>query len=132
MDNPVLSTISVLIQQNRNLTLISALYYELTSSDALRLQRRHNLQRNHHYIEVTIPNYTLDDFRSHFRLSRTTFEFAVQLIAPLEEYNNIHGPLPDVQRDLLQFLWYIGKKLHDLFCPTKYSILILRQRYFRM
>jgi hypothetical protein len=27
---------------------------------------------------------------------------------PLPEYSNAHGPIPDVQNDLLMFLWHIG------------------------
>ena len=43
-----------------------------------------------------------------FRLTRMTFESTYLRLGPLPEYNNAHGPIPDVQKDLLMFLWYIG------------------------
>ena len=37
-----------------------------------------------------------------------TFESTYLRLGPLPEYNNAHEPIPDVQKDLLMFLWYIG------------------------
>lgn len=35
---------------------------------------RRNPGRNQNYVEQTIPLYTPDEFRNHFRMSRNTFE----------------------------------------------------------
>jgi hypothetical protein len=40
-------------------------------------------------------------------------------LGPLPEYNNAHGPIPDVQKDLLMFLWHIG--MHHLFIEYKHT-----------
>ncbi|KAK5639752.1 hypothetical protein RI129_010563 [Pyrocoelia pectoralis] len=34
--------------------------------------------RNEDYFETVIPNYTLDDFKAHFRMSRNTFQFTIK------------------------------------------------------
>jgi hypothetical protein len=60
------------------------------------------------YLQLTVANYTLDDFKTNFRLTRMTFESTYLQLGPLPEYNNAHGPIPDVQKDLLMFLWYIS------------------------
>ena len=52
---------------------------------ALRLFMRREISRIRGYFEVTVPVYELDVFRSHFRMTRTTFELLVQMII-LSEY----------------------------------------------
>jgi hypothetical protein len=37
-----------------------------------------------------------------------TFESTYLRLGPIPEYNNAHGPIPDVQKDLLMLLWHIG------------------------
>ena len=106
-DHPI-TVLLALQQQNRNLTVLLGLYDTMTSTDILWSRRRYNVPRVKQYLQLTIVNYTLDDFKSLFRLTRMTFESTYLRLGPLPEYNNAHGPIPDVQKDLLMFLWYIG------------------------
>lgn len=34
------------------------------------------------FVEETVPRYCTKDFRSHFRLNKTSFEVILQLVAP--------------------------------------------------
>ena len=53
---------------------------------------RRNLSRICHYFEITVPSYQPDVFRSHFRLSRSTFELLCRLIVPTETFlEEIHS-----------------------------------------
>ena len=55
---------------------------------ALRLLMRREISRIRGYFEVTVPVYELDVFRSHFRMTRTTFEFLAQMIILSEHIQN--------------------------------------------
>lgn len=61
-----------------------------------------------HYYEITIPSYTLDEFKTHFRFSRDTFESTWERLSKVNAYNNRKGPTPNLEKKLLMFLWYIG------------------------
>ena len=39
------------------------------------------------YFEITIPQFEPDDFRSHFRLTRQSFDDLAQKISKCNEYN---------------------------------------------
>ena len=45
---------------------------------------RRELARIAQYFEVTVPRYHCDGYRSHFRMSSSTFEPLAQLLAPSE------------------------------------------------
>ena len=45
---------------------------------AIRLFMRREISRLRGYFEVTVPVYELDVFRSHFRMTRMTFELLTQ------------------------------------------------------
>jgi hypothetical protein len=66
------------------------LYDTMTSTDILWSRRRYNVPR----VQLTVANYTLDDFKSHFRLTRMTFKSTYLRLGPLPEYNNAHGQIP--------------------------------------
>jgi hypothetical protein len=109
MADPLITALLALQQQNRNFTVLLGLYDTMTSTDILWSRRRYNVPpRVKQYLQLPVANYTLDDFKSHFRLTRMTFESTYLRLGPLPEYNNAHEPIPDVQKDLLMFLWYIG------------------------
>ena len=55
---------------------------------AIRLFMRREISRIRGYFEVTVPVYELDVFRSHFRMTRTTFELLAQMIIPSEHIPN--------------------------------------------
>ena len=54
----------------------------------IRLFMRREIFRIRGYFEVTVPLYELDVFRSHFRMSRTTFELLAQMIIPSKHIPN--------------------------------------------
>ena len=45
---------------------------------------RRKLVRIAHYFESTVPRYHCDGFRSHFRMTSSTFELLAQLLSPSE------------------------------------------------
>lgn len=51
------------------------LYYFLTMS-------REHTPHIQHFVEERVPRYCTNNFRSHFRLYKTTFEVILQLVAP--------------------------------------------------
>lgn len=51
--------------------------------DLIANQRRRPT-RNKNYFEVTIPRYSLDEFKSHFRMSRASFQVSTKYIDTLE------------------------------------------------
>jgi hypothetical protein len=83
------------------------LYNQMSSADVLWTKRRPCVHRVQQYVEITVPNYTLDDFKSHFRLSRVAYQATCTRLRPLSDYNKGTGPVPNVEKDLLMFLWFI-------------------------
>ena len=74
---------------------------------------RKTVNRVENYFEITIPQYEPDDFRSHFRLTRQSFDDLAQKISKCNEYNKKSGPPVDPVKDTVMFLWYIGMSLHS-------------------
>ena len=74
---------------------------------------RKTVNRVENYFEITIPQYEPDDFRSHFRLTRQSFDDLAQKISKCNEYNKKSDPPVDPVKDTLMFLWYIGMSLHS-------------------
>ena len=60
------------------------------------------------YTEMVVPDYTMDDFRRHFRLSRVAFEQLLEHVGPTLLLQSLtkEGVAPEKQ--LLLFLWYMG------------------------
>ena len=56
---------------------------------ALRLFMRREISRFCGYFDVTVPVHELDVFRSHFRMTRTTFELIGQMIIPSKHIPNV-------------------------------------------
>lgn len=82
------------------------------------------------YAETIIVNYSDSVFRSHFRLSRSTAEFLVGLLARCPEIPSEHvrgrSPIP-VEKQLLITLWVLGnpeviRSVSDRFNVTKSSV----------
>ena len=100
--------IALLQLQHKNMSSIMLLYNQMSSADVLWANRRPCVPRVQQYVEVTVPNYTLDDFKSHFRLSRVTYQATCTRLRPLSDYNERTEPVPNVEKNLLMFLWFIG------------------------
>lgn len=43
------------------------------------------------YVENVVNNYSFDDFKSHFRINRTTFENLLQVLGPFLKEQNVQG-----------------------------------------
>ena len=82
------------------------------------------------YFERIIPLYSVSDFRSHFRMSRTTVGCLERLLAACpdlpHEQRNGGRPLIDLQKQVLITMWILGnpeclRSVADRFNVTKSS-----------
>lgn len=48
-------------------------------------------------VSMTVTLYSIDDFKSHFRLSRGTYQTTFFRLVVQSEYNPTTGPTPDVE-----------------------------------
>ena len=72
-----------------------------------------NLARIAHYFEITVPRYHCDGFRSHFRMTSSTFEFLAQLISPSEHIpkGNAFGRRPvDARKQIAVTVWALANQ----------------------
>jgi hypothetical protein len=128
---------AVLIQQQQQqIALTQMTFYHKMAVDyflPIMRQKRVDIPRVENYYEVTIPRYSPDDFKSHFRLTRETFQSTCQRLSQTEEFNKLKGPTPNVEKDLLMFLWYIGnlksyRSMADRFGTSKGSFHLVAKR----
>lgn len=80
---------------------------------ALRLFMRREISRIRGYFEVTVPVYELDVFRSHFRMTRTTFELLAQMIIPSEHIPNGNAfgrPVVEPDKQIAMTLWMMANQ----------------------
>uniref|UniRef100_A0A6P7HCR0 Nuclease HARBI1 n=1 Tax=Diabrotica virgifera virgifera TaxID=50390 RepID=A0A6P7HCR0_DIAVI len=69
-------------------------------------EERQQVTRNEQYYEYTIPRYTNDAFREHFRMSRVTFE---RLFNCIRAVHHIEDRLVPLEKKLLFTVWVISK-----------------------
>lgn len=82
------------------------------------------------YIEMVVPQYSLDTFQQHFRLSRGAFELILQYMSKLHEHmkNNKAGrPQLTLEKKILITVWYLGnqesiRSIADRFGVTTFSV----------
>ena len=112
-------------QQNLYLSV-----HHLYSSDYLMSnlcrQRSDFVTRIHNYFEITIPQYSIDDFKMHFRLTRETLHSTYARLIQCDVYTKSSGPQPNLEKEFLMFLWYIGnlesfRSMADRFGTSKGS-----------
>ena len=80
---------------------------------AIRLFMRREISRIRGYFEVTVPVYELDVFRSHFRMTRTTFELLAQMIIPSEHIPNGNAfgrPVVEPDKQIAIALWMMANQ----------------------
>lgn len=68
--------------------------------------KRQYVPQVHRFFEMTVTLYSIDDFKSHFRLSRGTYQTTFLRLVVLSEYNPTTGPPPDVEKKLIFFVGY--------------------------
>ena len=71
-------------------------------------QRRDGVPRIEHYYQQIVPMYSLDDFKSQFRLSRHSFQRLPVEMEKAPSFNRANGPSVNTEKELLMFLWYLG------------------------
>ena len=72
---------------------------------------RRILNRSEGFYEVVVPGYCVDEFRSHFRMTKNAFEALCREVAAtgLIPRGNRFGRRPiSVEKQLLVFVWYVS------------------------
>ena len=74
---------------------------------------RRNLNRSRDYFEVSVPNYSLDEFKAHFRLGKATCEILLREVlasghVPFE--NSFGRKVIDPSKQLLLFIWCMANQ----------------------
>uniref|UniRef100_T1J8I5 DDE Tnp4 domain-containing protein n=1 Tax=Strigamia maritima TaxID=126957 RepID=T1J8I5_STRMM len=81
---------------------------ELTMLMLLRTNnQRIKRRRPNGYAEDVVAKYTPDEFQEHFRLSRTTFEWLLEKIAPSILHEGVGRPTIEVDKQLLMTIWLL-------------------------
>ncbi|XP_043479943.1 uncharacterized protein LOC122509767 [Leptopilina heterotoma] len=65
-------------------------------------KERENHTKNENFFELIVPMYSLSDFQSHFRMSRTTFEELGLILGP--RLNTVYSNIP-VMKKLAVEIW---------------------------
>lgn len=121
---------AVIIQQQHLFSVTMCLSINhLRSTGCILLNQRESsesMTRVQNYYEITIPQYSLDDFKTHFRLKRETFQATYTRLSRSNAYTKEKGPTPNLEKELLMFLWYIGnlesfRSMSDRFGTSKGS-----------
>ena len=83
--------------------------FHLISTTAAFMKR--DLKRIVGFCEVVVPSCAIDEFRSHFRMTKTTFEALAQELAATAAIptGNRFGRKPiQLQKQILAFIWYMS------------------------
>lgn len=91
---------------------------------------RRKLARIAHYFEITVPRYHCDGFRSHFRMTSSTFELLAQLLSPSEHIpkGNVFGRRPiEARKQIAVTVWALAnqetcRQISDRFDITMSSV----------
>lgn len=106
--------------------------------------RRDKIPRTENYAEITVPAYSIDDFRKHFRMSRASFDILLGEIVrnsgdDLPLYPSTSGGRPPISpcKHLLVALWFLGNKccmrdVSDRFNICDYSVWMIVRRVCRI
>ena len=91
---------------------------------------KRELKRNVGFCEVAVSSYSIEEFRSHFHITKTTFEVLARELAATGAIptGNHFGrkPIP-LQKQILTFIWYMSnmeviKSVSDRFDMTLSSL----------
>ena len=70
---------------------------------------RRDLNRTYRFCDVTVPTYSIDEFKSHFRMTRGTLDILCREVAAtgiIPQGNRFGGPPIPVQCQVLAFVWF--------------------------
>ena len=94
-------------------------------SMAALIARRSLMNRCHGYFEQTVPFYFIDEFQSHFRMKRTTFEILVREVVGtgvLTFGNPFGGQVIGARKQVSIFLWCIANQETTRLIADRFSI----------
>jgi hypothetical protein len=101
----------IMLQKQNYEHVLSIVTSSISNCDAMLgviKQRRDVVPRIQHYYQEIVPMYSLDDFKSHFRLSRHSFQTLLVQMEKAPTFNRANGPSVNTEKELLMFLWYVG------------------------
>ncbi|CAL1689766.1 unnamed protein product [Lasius platythorax] len=84
-------------------------------------QRRAAKTRNVEYFELTIPTYTDDQFREHFRITRITFEVLLNVVGNHMQGNQPNANIP-LNKKILFTIWLLSKPESFLAVGDRFDI----------
>ena len=94
-------------------------------SMAALIARRSLMNRCHGYFEQTVPFYFIDEFQSHFRMKRTTFEILVREVVGtgvLTFGNPFGGQGIGARKQVSIFLWCIANQETTRLVADRFSV----------
>ncbi|XP_024874056.1 protein ANTAGONIST OF LIKE HETEROCHROMATIN PROTEIN 1-like [Temnothorax curvispinosus] len=84
-------------------------------------QRQEAKTRNAEYFELTIPTYTDDQFREHFRMTRITFEVLLNVVGNHIQNDQLNINIP-LNKKLLFTIWLLSKPESFLAVGDRFDI----------
>ena len=88
---------------------------------------RRKLNRVNGFFERTVPSYLASEFRSHFRMTRKTFEMFLQEImheGQIQVHYTRGRPLIPPEKQLLLFLWTMANKEPNSAIADRFNVTI--------
>ena len=79
--------------EGEDILFLNDLEEELVFFSVICIFSRRKLAKIAGYFELMVPRYQCDGFRSHFRITSTTFELLTNLLAPGEHIHLVGRPL---------------------------------------
>ena len=73
---------------------------------------RRDLNRNYGFCDVIVPTYSIDEFKSHFRMPRGTLDILCREVAAtgiIPQGNRFGRPSIPVQCQVSAFVWFMSK-----------------------
>ena len=97
---------------------------------------RRDLNRNFGFLEVIVPTYSIDEFKSHFRMTRGTLDILCREVAAtgiIPQGNRFGRPPIPVQCQVLAYVWFMSnsevmRSVSDRFDTTLSSLFRIIQR----
>lgn len=91
-------------ESDDELSLAVAVYLETRRTDRVnRSERRIKL-----FVELTVASWDDTEFRSHFRLSRSTVEQLIQILGAKVAFQATRRPMVDLTKQILAVLWLLA------------------------
>ncbi|KAL7724443.1 hypothetical protein ACLKA6_018230 [Drosophila palustris] len=91
------------------------------SLERILLKKKQPRVRSQLYYEVTVEDYSLDEFKSHFRMSRSLFESLLRVVA--NKAMELSEPIANIPMDkkMLFTIWLLAKQESFLSLDTEFE-----------